>query len=563
MLPDSAFSYDDPNNWTAPLNDAADIAAGQALWNGAQLTDISGKPILAACGNCHASDGRDLKYFNYSNWAIEARSMAHGLTLNQGQQIASYIRSLDLALPSGLTQHDLGRPWNPPYQPGPGLDSKPVEAWAAGAGIDWVLDNDNSMLPYMFPNGTSGPDAETRTSTKYALNPREIPIAMPFQDWNHWLPITHPMDSAYKVTATSDVRDSWNKSNFIRQYNYVVNLLSQPALVSSLMAQTHANMLAGNCAEGILTQIRAFNPWYLENDTSSSFKSTANKDLPNLDFMSGRQLFMVRMWELHQRFKLEGHGKDVFGFPGGGHDRTWFFNDWTAFGVSPHISTDGQNIYPYDTELKEKLASSVWYQIQLTINSGNKVAVPGYPMDWNYQSNHVDGVGLLSGHYHGLQLLLGEIIGMQEAAGTNAWEQCGTTTPGRFYYAPKNHIPSRAIFEPGEVCVGPDYMQLDPTVWRDITQLMTKAFVAQINERNPSQFPRVDTATNTTLESASYVPTFDPNHPLCGVNDVSIGGNIYRSLLTMKNIGVDPTVIESLATWGKAMWPLGNWDYWK
>jgi len=123
VLADSAFIDDDPNTWGPPLNNATDIAVGNALWSTGRLTDPAGKPILASCANCHASDGRDLKYFNYSNWAITARSMAHGLTWQQGQQIASYIRSLDLGLPAGLTQKDLGRPWNPPYQPGPGLPS--------------------------------------------------------------------------------------------------------------------------------------------------------------------------------------------------------------------------------------------------------------------------------------------------------------------------------------------------------------------------------------------------------------------------------------------------------
>src|SRR5207249_8229093 len=41
------------------------------------------------------------------------RSMFHGLSEQQGELVASYIRSLPVPNP--------GRPWNPPYQPGPGL----------------------------------------------------------------------------------------------------------------------------------------------------------------------------------------------------------------------------------------------------------------------------------------------------------------------------------------------------------------------------------------------------------------------------------------------------------
>ena len=102
--------------------------------------------IKAHCSDCHSEDGRDLKYFNYSNNSIVVRSVFHGLTTAQGNQIASYIRSLNVPNP--------GRPWNPPYQPGPGLDSKPVTDWAAGAGLSAVLDSDAEIQPYIVPGGS-------------------------------------------------------------------------------------------------------------------------------------------------------------------------------------------------------------------------------------------------------------------------------------------------------------------------------------------------------------------------------------------------------------------------
>ena len=98
--------------------------------------------IRAHCADCHARDGRDLKYFCFSNASIIARSRFHGLSELEGQQIASYIRSLPVPSP--------GRPWNPPYQPGPGLDRQPVANWAAGAGLAWVLDDDSGTLPFIF-----------------------------------------------------------------------------------------------------------------------------------------------------------------------------------------------------------------------------------------------------------------------------------------------------------------------------------------------------------------------------------------------------------------------------
>jgi cytochrome c553 len=143
LLQSGNFVEEDPTTWKPPLPGAADIEAGKTLWYQAKL---KGAPyagaghLNATCSGCHAQDGRDLKYFNYSNFSIVDRAKFHGLTEREGQQIASYIRTLPVAAPQRA------RPWNPPYQPGPGLDAKPVSEWSAGAGLEAVLDSDAQML---------------------------------------------------------------------------------------------------------------------------------------------------------------------------------------------------------------------------------------------------------------------------------------------------------------------------------------------------------------------------------------------------------------------------------
>src|SRR2546423_10732893 len=90
------FGEDGTETWTAPLPDAVSIAAGRELWRGASLTEnnLPNSPkIRAHCADCHAHDGRDLKYFNFSNASIVDRSRFHGLSVMEGEQIASYIRS--------------------------------------------------------------------------------------------------------------------------------------------------------------------------------------------------------------------------------------------------------------------------------------------------------------------------------------------------------------------------------------------------------------------------------------------------------------------------------------
>ena len=217
ILDSSFFEDDDPAQWTGPYTDAASIQAGKDLWYYADLEsnylelgkkgfwygyELKGKePINAKCTSCHTQDGRDLEIFSYSNKSIIERSKFHNLNEEEGKLIASYIRSLS-------DEKDnvgrYGRPWNPPYQPGPELENKPIEEWAAGAGLDAVLEADKDMLPYMFPNGINQDEVYDRFDSDKMVDRTLLPIAIQFPDWKHWLPIIHPMDAYTK-------NDYWNK----------------------------------------------------------------------------------------------------------------------------------------------------------------------------------------------------------------------------------------------------------------------------------------------------------------------------------------------------------------
>ena len=165
IIPAESFAVDTPETWTPPMSDPAAIRSGQELWHAASLAvnSLPNSPRMRAhCADCHAQDGRDLKYFNFSNASIVDRSRFHDLSILQGEQIASYIRSLPLPNP--------GRPWNPPYQPGPGLDEHPVSNWAAGAGLGWVLDHDMDALPYVF----GGHDSSRETAPSPGGSPANL-----------------------------------------------------------------------------------------------------------------------------------------------------------------------------------------------------------------------------------------------------------------------------------------------------------------------------------------------------------------------------------------------------
>ena len=48
------------------------------------------------------------------------------------------------------------------------------------------------MLPYMFGSATQA-EIDAATDIETDLNLREMPIAVQFPDWIHWIPRTHPM----------------------------------------------------------------------------------------------------------------------------------------------------------------------------------------------------------------------------------------------------------------------------------------------------------------------------------------------------------------------------------
>jgi cytochrome c553 len=354
----SAFVWDDPNTWQPPSSLASDIAAGKSLWSSAPLVFLGGVRMLAHCGDCHAQEGRDLKYFNYSNNSIRTRSQFHGLSAQQGDQIASYIRSLNLPNP--------GRPWNPPYQPGPGLDSQPVQNWAAGAGLDAVLKRDADMLPYLMPGGSAAQWAPSAN-----MSAREIPVMMQLPDWNMWLPGIHPMDA-------------WG-SAFLSSTDYTNYLYLRANLVP-------------NDANTFGQYKDYFNIWIMyERDFLGPLTKTYTDPAWNdphyyNSIVSTRMWNMTKMWEVSQEFGLEGMGQIAFGPTG--DTRAWNTNE--PFFASPNmlkLPWAGNGL-----EITYRSLSMAWYHLQLVLNySNNKGTGLAEAIDFGYVYNHIENLTYVTG----------------------------------------------------------------------------------------------------------------------------------------------------------------------
>lgn len=500
LISSSQFVNDDPNSWQPPSTAAADMAAGQALYQSAPLTTPNG-PIQAHCADCHTQDGRDLKYFNYSNHSIEVRAAFHGLTAQQAAQIASYIRSLDVPNP--------GRPWNPPYQPGQGLDSQPVENWSGGAGLDAVLDNDAEMLPYLAPGGSTAGFA----ASAY-LNPRETPVALQLPDWNSWLPVIHPKDAF----GSSFTNSSANQ------------------LYSSIRSQLQPNpsaQLYWNVAMNTMTQwSEAVTNFLSPIETSATSTSwTANNIRSEVYSVALWQ--MVKMWEINQDFGLEGMPQAVFPKP---DLRGWY--SATVFGTAPnmqHISA-GPGI-GNGTQVAEDYLTSAWYQLQLILNDGQGTQSSHTPLDYGYVYGDDWRLFFKDAGMAGIMLQLEmQIKSLQEFTQSGV----GPQSPYGFHL-----IDTSPMF-----LVDYNNAQLwsatSPATEATLTQAYTQAWFNQVSAYTPQQIYQGGWATATENPATDFYST-------------TFGGQMWYMLPRLRYFGVEPSLVNQISAWAAKIWPLGNW----
>ena len=523
VLADDAFGYDDPAAWTPPRGDAGSIAAGRQLWERENvLVDGPGSNVVlrASCSDCHAKGGEDLKYFNYSNRSIIERSRFHGLSQADGEKIASFIRSLGTPSP--------GTPWDPPYQPGPGLDSRPAAEWAAGAGLDAVLDRDAEMLPYLFPDGISPNDV----STTATLNVREMPVAIQFPDWNEWLPRVHPKDAWGNVFLNHEVYDRYDRGF--------------PAVLAQGVPQAVASGDIVDEIEGWANSFREF-----KKDTNKEFHFGGyDADGEVADYMLGLfQWQAVKTWEIMTTHPgLETAAPQIY--PGTGEPRSWFGRARAVFDTAPHINgPDQAGVHPQGSELQNRYFSTAWYQVQMTLNAGNRRGLNIRPHDWKYHMEHIRGLGKSTGIREPMRFYQSYAKMMQQADNAE-----GVGTPSGWHM---RHVTPAWLLADRPGTDKDVFQDLDPALRAEITGALLKAFMDKMDRHALSEWPRE--AGLEGIEPASYRPQEWPGSGLV-FDQTTYADHFYRALPRLSEIGVDAHVLQRLAEWSEAAWPLGDWD---
>lgn len=379
-------TQDDPSKWKPFSTDPARINNGSNKWFSAVIKH-NGVAIIATCNDCHVEEGYDLKYFNYSNKSIVLRSTAlHSLSLQDAQDIASFIRTRNVPYEPDA------RPWNPPYQPGPGLDSKPIRSWAAGAGLDWILWNDNDVLTNIFPMGTLtnlvnyGTNGLAPYNPLLTLNAREIPTYLPFPDWNRWLPHIHPLD-AFPTVFTNRNMPPFNFISTNNQwYKALVNMTNKNTQAYNILDTFYIRI-------GEQTWQNIGKTWPTNwNDINGGWGPYYTKEFQEyrLRSVSFFKWMNVKFFEIMHEFQLE----DIGDTPGASATQGYWSNKrrWPGFAralffTAPHTTKvsdwakDIPNTPPYTGWMPE---SASWYYLAQTLNDCNRNAIDQWPTDQGY-----------------------------------------------------------------------------------------------------------------------------------------------------------------------------------
>jgi hypothetical protein len=485
LLPPETFLQEDSERWVAPMAEPKEIAEGERLWRRATLraSALSGAPAIRAhCGDCHARDGQDLKYFNYSNLSIVARSQFHGLSEREGKQIASYIRSLNMPHP--------GRPWNPPYQPGPGTQTRSAAELAAGAGLDWVLDDDRKTLRSLFPVSDSPAVPSAAFAPDGELKLRKIPIAFQMPDWNHWLPQVHPLDAWGDRFAGSELNRMYAARN------------------ASSTAES-----PGDAATFFVRWLKARSRFLNPPRTGD-----ATRWSPGLAQSLYATLLwqLVKTWEISQIHALEGAGGDVI------------WSNGIAAATAPATanipnSANGMG----ESGLTNEYFNNAWYELQMLLNDGGHQHHGREPVDWVYMAGHEKELERWSRVPEPGRVLVTVIAAMQSTDQrigpqdkTKGWQPDQTIDP--------------------RLMVAPEWSETFAGLPASERQAITQAWLSAWLEKCTS-YP-----VAAYFHLAQLPGSYEPPNELRAIS----GGKVWDSAARFRAAGVDGKLVDRLELWG-------------
>ncbi|RZS92459.1 RICIN domain-containing protein [Aquimarina brevivitae] len=589
LLPESRFTQEDPADWTAPagssVSNGRDLWHNRGnLWNHYDLNNTEGfwyshsvpakRTIRAKCTDCHTRDGRDLEIFSYSNLSIIERSKFHGLSEQEGKDIAAYIRSLSAE--PGVARY--GRPWNPPYQPGPVLKDKPIAEWSAGAGLEWVLETDAEMAPYLFGENISKYSVYDYFNANKMDDRTLIPLAIQFPDWKHWLPIVHPMDAFSRndfiynqgtrpLAATEDFI-AWldaNKNNeneirsrFIRKHwdwygtfrNFIQDGATNPrhwrTLFNDSPAYQHLN-------DGINAEIAA--------------TSLAR-------YMAVKNFQIMNEYELQDKADWFTNPEDQ---PG---TRQWPSRKYNVFEIPPHFTglayDNNSDAFEGQSRATGFFESTNWYHLQFILNGGNGLVGGTTPSDFNYLNEFIGKTMQQSGideplRYYSTVNQMYQIRNWSGNLGTQRFDNYKPDesgfrirNQGPFIFLGINHQNSMWYGKNNPERILEPLQNIHPELDKWVIEALLLQFLDEVNksknnlndwDRNPDD-DWGGSEIQYMLDRENITEIRDL--PNSGLYQGHFSAKLFYTIQRLKETKVDCTILNELIDWCHNAWPNVN-----
>lgn len=570
----------DPSTWTS----SGDVAAGRAFFADSVVTG-KGMGSETTCSSCHLQKGSeqkwpgvDLALFNYEPEVIrqvvldrrEADSSETWMQTNADNVVAwvlSLRDSLDNAggwtsefSSAGYDNDDLFRPWSLLYQGCPAsvikTDTMALEFFAASGGkyTDWgydcLVEDDGDMQESMFADYGYITWKSKSLHPDSVSNHREIGTPIQTPPWNQWL----TRDDPYAIWDGDSGRLDFDTAAGFEDYWET----TIPATITAENWSQLATDIDNFWSEG--NDFEDLNPYDTGNFNSSIVSSDRAK-LIRMQWQTSR-LFEFMFFD-HVEDKVDDAYAGDPNHPTP-YERGWFGDRARSmFDLAPHILAGGgkTDIYGADGSFRDRYNDTWPYELQCTIlNTGSGNGAFFRPCDLKYTYGHINDMqkntpGMRVGYRNARVYATAMQNGSNDGASTD-WMV--------------RHVQLSRIFNSIGGQKWP-YNNMPTTERKNLIQALIRAhfsFVKQYTTEWPCG-TAIDqyecsgelVSKGSTISSGEFAGLPD------GFDQNDAAQSTYRALFIMDYLGIDATLIDTVAHWGDDMgWepdtgelPWSNW----